>query len=125
MLLHEERLANCDVKLVKLVRAYSKDRNLIVVCGYRSLEDQEAAYKSKHSKARPGESKHNKKPSEAVDLAPTKDGSIDWEDIDSFKKMAKEIIILAHELNIPIAWGGDFEQFKGDYGHFELAKEKA
>jgi peptidoglycan L-alanyl-D-glutamate endopeptidase CwlK len=62
--------------------------------------------------------KHNKKPSEAVDIAPY---PIDWNDIDRFKRLADIVLNTARQHGIELVWGGNWRTFK-DYPHYELKK---
>ena len=61
-------------------------------------------------------SKHNRNPSEAVDLVPY---PIDWNDIDRFKDLAVRFKRIAEEKGIEISAGADWKLFK-DYPHFEI-----
>ena len=64
----------------------------------------------------------------AVDIAPcNKDGSINWNDLKMFDKMADAMFKAAKELNINIRWGRDWDMdgIRGEKGetdspHFEL-----
>ena len=82
--------------------------------------EQEKAYKSGTSKAKWGQSKHNSKPSLAVDVVPL---PLDWNDIPAFERLGEAVMKKADELNIKIKWG---KNFKGlvDYPHFELVQEE-
>jgi peptidoglycan L-alanyl-D-glutamate endopeptidase CwlK len=60
----------------------------------------------------------------ALDLAPY---PIDWSDTRRFDLLAGYGLMLAHEMGIPIRWGGDWDrdtqvkdQKFNDLGHFEL-----
>ena len=53
---------------------------------------------------------------EAVDIAPY---PINWGDIKRFITLSEHIKKVAKELNINIAYGGDWKTFK-DYPHYEL-----
>lgn len=115
------RLMLAHPDLQRVLRAAIKDFDFSVICSYRSDADQQAAYDSGHSKARPGQSPHNFQPSLAVDCAPH---PLDWKDIKSFQRMAQVINGHAAKLGVPISWGGSWRTFK-DYPHFELANWKA
>ena len=54
---------------------------------------------------------------EAVDIAPY---PIDYKNIKRFVQLSEHIKKVAKELNIKIAYGGDWKSFK-DYPHYELA----
>ena len=60
----------------------------------------------------------------AVDLAPY---PIDWKDLDRFHVLGGIGIAVAHEMDIPIRWGGDWDgdmdfsdQSFNDYLHWEI-----
>lgn len=90
--------------------------DLRVLCTYRSDADQQKAFDTHHSKARPGESAHNFNPSLAIDVAPF---PIDWNDLERFDVMARCMKDAAAKAGVAITWGGDWPHFK-DYPHFEL-----
>jgi hypothetical protein len=105
--------------LVKLAYEIIKDYDVTVLCGHRSNEEQDEAVEKGHSKAVWPTSKHNTKPSVAIDIAPWKDGGIPWDDIQEFYKMATIVLSAANRLGIEIKWGGHFRAFF-DGPHFEL-----
>lgn len=55
----------------------------------------------------------------AVDLAPLKDGVIDWNDIGGFLLVDNAMKQAAKELNVKIQYGGDWAKNK-DYPHWEV-----
>ena len=112
------RLAECDERLQSIVNKLSLEMSICVCCGHRGQVEQNLAYTQKRSKLMFPKSKHNKKPSLAVDIAPLKDGKIDWNDIDLFNKMLDRLLEIAKGLSIEIRLGRDFS-FK-DYPHIEL-----
>lgn len=64
-----------------------------------------------------GLSKHNQRPSLAVDIAPY---PIDWHNIRDFKVVSYAMRLAACKLNIPLVWGGDWRD--PDWGHYELVE---
>lgn len=73
----KSRLRTCHPDLIVLMNEVVKNYDCIIVCGYRTKEDQEKAFREGKSKNRyPG--KHNTKPCIAVDAAPYESGAIDW-----------------------------------------------
>lgn len=111
-----ERLSTCHPDLQRLMHAVIERFDIAVLCGHRTREEQERAYRRGFSKARFGQSKHNAMPSLAVDVAPY---PIDWNDLDRFHEMARIVKEEAARLGIQIRWGGDFNSFF-DGPHFEL-----
>lgn len=113
------RLNSCHIDLQKLILAVAETEKCAVTCGFRGRYEQERAYMQGKSKARFGQSKHNLKPSMAVDVVPL---PLDWEDIPSFERLGEKIMKKASELGIKIRWGRDFTNLK-DYPHFELIED--
>lgn len=115
--LSQAKLNTCHSDLILLINEVAKTEKCAVICGHRGKAEQEQAYNSGTSKARWGQSKHNQKPSMAVDVVPL---PLNWDDIASFERLGKIIMEKAKELNINLKWGRDFRKLK-DYPHFELA----
>lgn len=112
------RLNECDKRLVKLIKAVNEVYPVFVICGHRNKEDQDRAFKDKKSKLKFPNSKHNKKPSLAVDIVPGDGKKIDWKDIKEFEIMLMVVESTAETLGIKIRLGRDFK-FK-DFPHVEL-----
>jgi len=103
--LSEQRLATCDHRLQMVLREAIKYVDFTVMCGHRGKQDQEDAFRLGRSKVRWPKSKHNTLPSLAVDIAPY---PVDWNDTTRFARLAGYVERIAHELNIKLRWGGDF-----------------
>jgi peptidoglycan L-alanyl-D-glutamate endopeptidase CwlK len=111
-----------------------------IICSVRSAEDQQKAFDSGHSKAKPGQSPHNFEPSFAVDVVPAsvlggevrrgkKTYKLDWNSRDpqiqqlvreEFFLMAGHVKAAIAELGLSIQWGGDFKSFE-DLPHWEIS----
>ena len=120
----KERLATCHEDLQKVFNEVIKHVDCSILCGYRNEEDQSAAVASGHSKAQYPNGRHNKVPSNAVDVAPY---PIDWEDTERFTLFAGFVLGIAKSMGIDLIWGNDWDgDFKTkdtnfrDYPHFEL-----
>jgi hypothetical protein len=113
-----KRLATCHPDLQKLVLAAAEDFDLIVVCGHRGEQDQQAAYHNGTSKLVWPHSRHNSEPSEAVDLAPF---PLDWKDLGRFHELGAHMEAVSSREGIPIIWGGRWTKFV-DLPHFELPR---
>jgi hypothetical protein len=120
----KNRLAQCDPKLQMLFEKVIEQVDCMVLCGHRGKEAQNNAYDEGRSTLRFPESKHNKKPSKAVDVAPY---PLDWNDLSRFYFFAGHVKAIAHQMGIKIRWGGDWDSdnsFKDqnfhDLPHFEL-----
>lgn len=120
-----KQLASCDSRLQIVMKEALNYMDFAVLCGARSNEEQEAAYKAGNSKLPPGKSKHNIFPSMAVDIAPT---PIDFEYLPAFYVLAGIVLTIGTKLGISIRWGGNWSRNLNDIklntfndlGHFEL-----
>jgi peptidoglycan L-alanyl-D-glutamate endopeptidase CwlK len=83
----------------------------VVLCGHRGQEAQDTAFKQGASKLKWPNSKHNKTPSLAVDIAPY---PVNWQDHKAFEAQRSEVLSLASELGIRI------RVISWDLPHFEL-----
>jgi len=101
------------------LRTVIQDYDFVVVCGYRDEAEQLKAYDAGNSRLLYPKSKHNTKPSLAVDIAPYKNGKIPWDDIHAFHELAGRVLETASLLGYPLVWGGHWTSFK-DYPHFEI-----
>ena len=122
----QERLETCHADLQKILNEIIKIYDFTILEGKRTLEQQQKYFKEGKSKLDGinKKSKHQSKPSLAVDIAPF---PIDWNDTKRFYFLAGLVIAKANELGIKIRWGGswngsfDFKQNKfNDLPHFEL-----
>ena len=98
----KERLKGVDIKLQHILRRLVKIMDVTIIEGLRSQERQnelvaKGASKTKYSKHIEGK---------AVDVAPY---PIDWEDRERFHYMGGMLRGIAHELDIKIRWGGDWD----------------
>ena len=100
-----------------------------LICGHRGEVLQNQWFREKKSRLRYPESKHNSFPAKAVDAVPYFRGksAIDWNDTGAFCQLAGVVLAASKQLNIPIRWGGDWDndrrtrdQSFNDLGHFEL-----
>lgn len=115
-----QKLNTCHSDLIRLIEAVAETEQCAVICGFRGMYEQEQAFLTGKSKAKFGQSKHNLKPSRAVDVVPL---PLNWNDIPAFERLGEKIMTKAEELNIKIRWGRDFTNLK-DYPHFELIEDK-
>lgn len=125
-----ERLSSCHKDLRMIFNAVIAHFDCTITQGHRGEAEQDAAYHSGKSQLPWPQSKHNKTPSMAVDVAPY---PIDWQDIDRFRYFAGYVMGVADMLHAEgvithrLRWGGDFDrdtQLKDsnfvDMPHFEL-----
>jgi len=117
-----KRLKSIDIKLQTILLEAIELTDFSVISGYRGEREQNELVLKGFSQLNFPRSKHNKVPSQAVDIAPWNSElkGIDWNDIESFKHLAYIIKEIAHKHDVKLIWGGDWESFK-DYPHFELS----
>jgi len=113
------RLSTCDHRLIILFEQVITFYDCSILCGHRGKEDQEKAYRTGKSKLNFPASKHNVRPSNAVDVVPY---PIDWDDIDRFKNFMKLIKLTAKNLKIEIECGGEWTSII-DYPHYQLKED--
>lgn len=113
----KEKLATCHCDLQKLFNEVIKVADCTIIEGHRGKEAQNKAYAEGKSQLKWPQGRHNKIPSEAVDVVPY---PIDWNDIERFKKFALVVKSIAKTLGIKVTHGGDWPRFK-DWPHWELA----
>ena len=125
-----ERLETCHPELQRLFKEVVKYYDCSVLCGHRGETEQNQAYDEGRSKLRFPESKHNKKQSIAVDVAPyfKNRPHIRWDDMNKFYEFEGFVLGVASQLGIRIRsglnWDMDDElkdQTFFDGPHFELA----
>ena len=117
------RLAGCDDRLVQLFTRVGERRDVQIVQGPRTVEQELAAIASHHSALKdPMNSLHVVDPDSrplalAVDAGPY---PLVWTDTGAFVALALIVKSCALDLGIPLVWGGDWQSFK-DYSHYQLA----
>lgn len=119
-----KRLETCHEDLQQIFYQVIKHFDCSILEGHRGEEKQNKYFDEGKSKVRYPKGRHNAIPSRAVDVAPY---PIDWDDLDRFYYFAGFVKGIAAMLDIPIRWGGDWDNdtqvkdtgFK-DLPHFEL-----
>ena len=111
-----KRLATVEEPLIKVCNAGIQVMDITVLDGYRGPYRQNKYFAEGTSQKKYPESRHNSKPSGAIDLAPW---PLDWEDISRFVTLSYVLKGAAAALNIEIEWGGEWRSFK-DYPHYQL-----
>ena len=115
------RLTGCDPRLVDLFTRVGERRQVHIVQGPRTVEEEVVAIQTKHSQLKdPYNSLHvvgpNRPLALAVDAGPW---PLNWNDTDAFITLALVVKSCALELGVPLTWGGDWVTFK-DYSHYQL-----
>lgn len=95
-----------------------------ILTGHRNKVDQDEAFATGRSQLRFPQSKHNKAPSWAVDIAPW---PIDWNDRERFILLAGLVLGIGRMMGVNLRWGGDWnmnwsikDESFFDLPHFEL-----
>ncbi|MBU0969197.1 MAG: M15 family peptidase [Proteobacteria bacterium] len=123
-----DKLNTCHPLLQELFREVVKTDDCSIVEGQRSRRRQNQLFKEGKSKLKWPEGKHNRMPSEAVDVGPWIEGQgIPWDDPEYFYSFALKVQKKADELGIRLRWGGDWDgdgdttdQTFNDLAHWEL-----
>jgi len=122
-----DKLNTCHPKLVQLMEEVASKFDITILCGERDEVAQSEAVLKGTSKVHYPNSKHNKKPSMAVDVAPY---PIDWTDLRRFYYLGGYVKRTAEDMGIKIRWGGDWngnyaikDQNFNDLPHFELMED--
>jgi len=125
-----ENLKTCHKDLRAIFNAVILHYDCTIIQGHRGEAEQNEAYREGKSQLKFPQSKHNKSPSMAVDVAPY---PIDWSDLDRFRHFAgyaQGVSDMLHSqgmISHRLRWGGDWnmdKQFRdnsfNDLPHFEL-----
>ena len=127
-------LNSCHPDLMTLFMEVIKHYDCTIICGHRGQSEQELAFADGNSRVRWPDSKHNQKPSRAVDAAPYfSEYGLDWEDMKAFYLFAGRVLEIARRLKEngsighSVRFGGDWDsdgrtldQTFNDAVHFEL-----
>lgn len=120
----QENLLTCHTDLQRLFLEVVENFDCSIICGHRSEEEQNEAFRANRSQKKYPDSKHNSIPSIAVDVCPY---PIDWENLNRFYFFGGYVKKTAELLGIKIRWGGDWDgdtlttdQKFMDLPHFEL-----
>lgn len=122
-----EKLMTCDMRIQKIMNEAIKYIDFTILEGHRGEELQNMYFEQGKSRLKFPNSKHNKIPSLAIDIAPY---PIDWNDREKFYYLAGVIRGIAGSMGIKIRHGGDWnsnnnfrDQTFFDLPHFELVDE--
>lgn len=107
------RLDTCDKRLQIICNEAIKIVDFSVICGHRIREVQNKAFREGTSKVEHPNSKHNKTPSQAIDIVPypvpERWGEGKPKELARFYFLMGVIKVVAHHENIPIRLGGDWD----------------
>lgn len=132
----DNRLNTCHPDLIIICRTLLKSFDHSVFQGHRGISQQNRFYDSGKSKVRYPNSKHNKIPAMAVDIAPYPREKNATNETNKYYLMAGHFLQIANDLyekgtiDHKIRWGGDWNMNNSlsdnnfdDLGHFELFKD--
>jgi peptidoglycan L-alanyl-D-glutamate endopeptidase CwlK len=114
----QQRLDTCHPNLKEICENLINQFNFTVVSGHRGEKQQEKLVEKGRSQVHYPNSKHNKDPSLAVDIAPYRHdfGGLvwGWDKPESVKRkyfhfQAGLVMREAHRLGYDIQWGGDWD----------------
>lgn len=113
-----KKLETCHPKLQKIMREVIKNLDFSIIWGYRDKQLQNTFHKNGTGLPWP-KSRHNRKPSLALDIAPF---PIDWLDDQRFVILAGKVLEEGTKQGVKLVWGGLW--LRKDLGHFELDKSE-
>lgn len=131
------RLHSLDPELQLILSIVIRKVDFVILEGHRGEHAQNIAFDTGRSKLRWPKGKHNKLPSEAVDIAPYyPDIRINWNDLVAFGRLMGYVQAVSDSLGVKLRfgmdWDGDWktagsqdpnEKFL-DAPHVELVKEE-
>lgn len=91
------QITEVDFRVIEGVRTVARQRQLVAAGKSRTMNSRHLTGK-------------------AVDIVPL---PVDWENLEAFRQVADAMKAAAKELNVPIEWGGDWQNFY-DAPHFQL-----
>lgn len=121
-----EKLETCDKRLQTVFKEVIKIYDITILEGHRGKELQDMYFSQGKSKVKYPNSKHNRKPSLAIDVAPW---PVKWQEKyrDRWYFLAGIVFTISRTLGISLRWGGDwdrdldfYDQTFLDWPHFEL-----
>lgn len=120
----KERLATCHPALQKVFNKVIEKYDCSILEGHRTGARQTELFKEGRTKVKAGKSKHNHKPSLAVDVVPY---PLDWHDEIRFYHFIGYVLGVADSMDIKLRCGADWDGDKSfldqtfhDLPHFEL-----
>lgn len=122
----KDRLKTCHKDLQDIFNEVIKHFDCKVIEGHRGCEKQTEYYQQGLSKVQYPNSKHNQKPSLAVDVCPY---PVDWENLARFRYFSGFVMGIAAVKGIKLRFGGDWDRDTelrdnrfNDLPHYELVE---
>ena len=121
-----DKLSSACIELQNICQEVIKIYDFSVIESFRSQERQNQLFSEGKSKVQFPNSKHNKNPSDAIDIVPY---PVDWNDDVRFFFLAGLMFQEAKTQGVKLRWGGDWRgqhrfkenRFK-DLPHFEVVR---
>jgi peptidoglycan L-alanyl-D-glutamate endopeptidase CwlK len=121
-----EKLSTACIELQNICNQVIKIYDFSVIEGFRTKDRQNQLFSEGKSKVQFPNSKHNKNPSDAIDIVPY---PVDWQDDQRFFFLAGLMFQEAKNQGVKLRWGGDWRgeyrfkenRFK-DLPHFEVVR---
>ena len=121
-----EKLSTACIELQNICNQVIKIYDFSVIEGFRTKDRQNQLFSEGKSKVQFPNSKHNKNPSDAIDIVPY---PVDWQDDQRFFFLAGLMFQEAQNQGVKLRWGGDWRgeyrfkenRFK-DLPHFEVIR---
>lgn len=124
-----QRLATAHPKLQLVFNEAIKVRDISILYGFRSKEEQDAAFNAGNSKLKWPNSKHNSSPSLAIDAIPFPFKNEDWKNREFWVSWSSWVVGFAAAKGVILRSGYDWDRdfdFKDqtfyDGPHFELVE---
>lgn len=109
--IEHSRLSELDARLCVVVEHVNNITPVLIIETHRAPARQALLLKTGKTKVKRG--KHNVLPSLAIDMIPEaaiKDGAIQWSSVQEFAHFAGLVRGVAHCVNVPLRWGGDWDR---------------
>jgi len=107
-------LSTCDIRWKTIMNEVIKYYDCTIITGHRDKEEQNAKYAEGTSEVSWPNSKHNTRPSMAIDVAPwpipTDWGDKVWKDRVKFYELKAIIFFVAAKQGIKVRYGGDWDR---------------
>jgi len=117
----KRELESCHGDIQIVLNEVIKYMDCSVLKGHRAEREQNQAFEGGFSRLKFPLSRHNKLPSDAVDVVPF---PIDWDDLPKFHELAGVIRTVCKQKGIKLEWGGEWKSFR-DAPHWQIPKEES
>ena len=120
----QQQINTCHHDMQAIFSAVEQEIDCEIVCGHRGQEDQERAFSEGRSGFHWPDSRHNAKPSMAIDVIPTdikSDNTDRWHWFGGYVKGIADRLYAEGVISHKLHWAGDQgDQEMSKYSHFEI-----